>query len=159
MRLPVRQAAFYPHRKFGEYDAKTNFAYHERSATVLRALRVLILCAEHATSLGHAEIANTTFRSLVCRRLAVLAAQLILGPMPEGVLDRIVERLFLVSTRSLGAIMFSLMRFAFRIGIHIELSHQTDKNFPCRSLIGRAMTIDGAFARDRAISAAGIDLN
>jgi hypothetical protein len=52
-------------------------------ATVLRALRVLILCAEHATSLGQAEIGNTTFRSLACRRRAVLAVQLILGPMPE----------------------------------------------------------------------------
>jgi hypothetical protein len=26
--------------------------------------------------------------------------------------------------------MFTLMRFAFRIDIHIELSHRTDKNFP-----------------------------
>jgi hypothetical protein len=47
--------------------------------------------------------------------------------------------------------MFTLMRFAFRIRIHIELSHRTDKNFPCRSLIRYAMTIDGTFARDRAL--------
>jgi hypothetical protein len=52
--------------------------------------------------------------------------------------------------------MFTLMRFAFRIGVHIELSHQTEKNFPYRSLIRRAVTIDGAFARGRALSAAGI---
>jgi hypothetical protein len=51
------------------------------------------------------------------------------------------------------------MRFAFRIGIHIELFHRIGKNFPCRSLIRRAVTIDGAFARGRALSAAGIDLN
>lgn len=55
--------------------------------------------------------------------------------------------------------MFALIRFAFRIGIHIELSHRTDKNFPCRSLIRRAVTIDGAFARGQALSAASIDLN
>jgi hypothetical protein len=55
--------------------------------------------------------------------------------------------------------MFTLMRFAFGIGIHIEISHQTDKNFPRRSLIRRAMTIDGGFARGRALSASGIDLN
>jgi hypothetical protein len=43
--------------------------------------------------------------------------------------------------------MFSLMRIAFRIGTHVERSRRTDKNFPRRSLIRRAMTIDGAFAR------------
>jgi hypothetical protein len=51
------------------------------------------------------------------------------------------------------------MWFAFRIGIHIELFHRIGKNFPCRSLIRRAVTIDGAFARGRALSAAGIDIN
>jgi len=51
------------------------------------------------------------------------------------------------------------MRIEFRIGIHIELSHRTDKNFPRRSLIRRAMTIDGAFARGPALSASGIDFN
>jgi hypothetical protein len=55
--------------------------------------------------------------------------------------------------------MFTLMRFAFRIGIHIELSHRTDKNFPRRSLIRRAMTIDGVFARVRTLSASGTDFN
>jgi|HubBroStandDraft_2_1064218.scaffolds.fasta_scaffold413781_1 hypothetical protein len=55
--------------------------------------------------------------------------------------------------------MFTLMRFAFRIGIHIEFSYRTDKNFLCRSLIRRAMTIDGAFARGPALSASGIDFN
>ena len=33
--------------------------------------------------------------------------------------------------------MFTLMRFAFRIGIHIELSHQTGKNFPRRTSLPR----------------------
>jgi hypothetical protein len=54
--------------------------------------------------------------------------------------------------------MFTLMRIAFRIGTHTEFSHWTDKNFPRGSLIRRAMTIDGAFARGRALSASGTDL-
>ena len=55
--------------------------------------------------------------------------------------------------------MFTLMRFVFRIGIHIELSHRTDKNFLRHSLIRRAMTIDGVFARVRTLSASGTDFN
>jgi hypothetical protein len=62
---------------------------------------------------------NAAFSFFTChgRRWAGSTARLKLGRMPEGVLERVVERLFLVPTRPLRAIIFVFI--AFRIGIHL----------------------------------------
>jgi hypothetical protein len=120
---------------------------------------VLILCAEHATSLGHAQIGNTTFRSSACRRLAGLAVQLILGPMPER-----------CSRAHRRAPLLGVYTLAWSDDVHLDEVCVSDRHsyralppdrqeLPCRSLIRCVVTIDGAFARGRALSAAGIDLN
>jgi len=46
----------------------------------------------------------------------------------KGILERVVERLFLALPRSFGAIELTLMRVALRIGIHFKLSHRIEKD-------------------------------
>jgi hypothetical protein len=47
----------------------------------------------------------------------------------KGILERVVERLFLVFTRKLGAFVIALMRF-FSIAIHFEFSDRAAQSRP-----------------------------
>jgi hypothetical protein len=51
----------------------------------------------------------------------------------KSILESVVKRRFLVPTCALSAIVIAFMRFAFRIGIHFNLTHRVVKSIWSRA--------------------------